>query len=227
MELWTKVSEIIARLTRRGEKLGAIFNSRSPPERSVAFTIAVIALGAKLAKADGRVTRDEVRVFRALFKIPAHAEKNAARLFDLAREDMAGYEFYARRIATMFRKDKVILGRLMEALFQIAVADGGYDPAEDAFLRRVSEIFGLSDSSFRKIRSRFAQAPDFDPYAILGVDRKDSLESIKKKWRKLVLANHPDKFVGSGLPEEARRMAELRLESINKAHDLIKGSAVR
>ena len=226
MELWAKISEILARLARRGEKLGAIFESRSPPERSVAFTIAVIALGAKLAKADGRVTRDEVRAFRALFKIPAQAEKNAARLFDLAREDMSGYEFYARRIARLFRRDNVILANLMEALFQIAVADGGYDPAEDAFLRRVSEIFGLSDACFRKIRSRYAQAPEFDPYEVLGADRKDSLEIIKKKWRKLVLANHPDKFVGSGLPEEARKMAEVRLASINKAHDLIKESAV-
>ncbi len=213
-------------MARRGERLGAIFNSHHPPERTVAFTIAVIALGAKLAKADGRVTRDEVRAFRAIFKIPAHAEKNAARLFDLAREDVAGYEFYARRIARMFRRDNAILSNLLEALFQIAVADGGYDPAEDAFLRRVSEIFGLPESCFRKIRSRFALSDEFDPYEVLGAHRGDSIESIKKKWRKLVMANHPDKFVGSGLPEEARRMAEVRLATINRAHDLIRDGAV-
>ena len=226
MKLWTKISEIAKRVISGGERLCSVFNSYRPPERNVALTVAVIALGAKLAKADGRVTREEVRAFRSLFKIPAHAEKSAARLFDLARQDIAGYELYARRIARMFKRDKTILSKLLDALFQIAVADGGYDPAEDAFLRRVSEIFGLSESSFRNFRSRYAQSLEFDPYDVLGVDRRDSHETIKKRWRKLVMANHPDKYASSGMSEASRKTAELRLAAINRAHDLIRESGV-
>ncbi|NHX28199.1 molecular chaperone DjiA, partial [Escherichia coli] len=131
MSLWSRISDAIAALAK-GEGLSAVFDRlRTPPERSVAFTIAVIALGAKMAKADGRVTRDEVTAFREVFTIPPSETENAARVFNLARQDVAGFEEYAQRIARMFNEDDAPLTDLLEGLFHIAIADGEYHPAED------------------------------------------------------------------------------------------------
>ena len=155
MSIWTRISEALASLAK-GEGLAAVFERlRTPPERSVAFTIAVIALGAKMAKADGRVTRDEVTAFREVFHIPPSDERAAARVFNLAREDVAGFEDYAARIAAMFRSNDKPCGQdsvlcdLMEGLFYIAAADGAFHPEEDAFLERVAVIFGLDGALFR------------------------------------------------------------------------------
>src|SRR6056297_1732561 len=155
MSLWTRISDAIAALAK-GEGLSSVFEKlRSPPERSVAFTIAVIALSAKMAKADGLVTRDEVTAFRDVFHIPPEEERNAARVFNLARQDVAGFEEYAARIARMFRDAPETLCDLVEGLLHIAVADGVYDPREDAFLGRVAEIFGIGRDRFRAMRARF------------------------------------------------------------------------
>ncbi len=129
MTLWDRILALLERLAP-GETLSGLFDRlRAPPERSVAFTIAVIALGAKMAKADGRVTSDEVAAFREVFVIAPAEEANAARVFDLARTDVAGFEDYAERIARMFEDDAEVLRDLLEGLFHIAVADGDYHPA--------------------------------------------------------------------------------------------------
>src|SRR6056300_1421216 len=113
MSIWARISEALAALAK-GEALSSVFDLlRAPPERSVAFTIAVIALGAKMAKADGQVTRDEVAAFRQVFYIPAADTAAAARVFNLAREDVAGFQDYARRIARMFEPAAPILEDLL------------------------------------------------------------------------------------------------------------------
>src|SRR6056297_1002559 len=120
MSIWTRITEALAALAK-GEGLSAVFDRlRSPPERSVGFTIAVIALGAKMAKADGQVTRDEVTAFREVFQIAREDEAGAARVFNLARQDVAGFEEYAKRISEMFGDQNDTLCDLMEGLFHIA-----------------------------------------------------------------------------------------------------------
>ena len=126
MSIWTRITEALQALAS-GESLSTVFEKlRSSPERSVGFTIAVIALGAKMAKADGLVTRDEVAAFREVFHIPPEDEASAARVFNLARQDVAGFEEYAKRVASMFEEADGTLCDLMEGLFYIAVADGAY-----------------------------------------------------------------------------------------------------
>mgnify|MGYP001800932242 CR=1 FL=1 len=143
MSIWTRITEALSALTS-GEGLAAVFDRlRTPPERSVAFTIAVIALGAKMAKADGQVTRDEVTAFREVFQIAEADAGEAAKVFNLARQDVTGFDDYARRIATMFEGQPQMLTDLMEGLFHIAMADGIYHPNENAFLEEVRNIFGL------------------------------------------------------------------------------------
>ncbi len=221
MSLWTRISDALAALTA-GQPLAVVFDRlRSPPERSVAFTIAVIALGAKMAKADGLVTRDEVSAFRTVFSIPRSEEKNAARVFNMARQDVAGYEEYASRIRRMFDGVDGVLCDLMEGLFYIAVADGAYHPKEDAFLERVAQIFGLKDREFRALRSRFVPDAAPDPYSVLNLSPDATVAEARKAWRKLVHDNHPDKFIARGLPVEATKLAERRLIAINDAWDQI------
>ena len=142
-----------------------------------------------MAKADGQVTRDEVMAFREVFHIGAEEEAGAAKVFNLARQDVAGFEEYATRIRAMFEGHAAILNDLIEGLFHIAMADGFYHPNEDAFLERVAEIFELSDMEFRALKARFLPDAEPDPYAILGISAEMSLEEMRKVWRKLVRAN--------------------------------------
>ncbi len=225
MSIWTRIAQALAAL-RAGEGLAAVFDRlRTPPERSIAFTIAVIALGAKMAKADGRVTRDEVAVFREIFHIPPGEEANAARVFDLARQDVAGFEDYARRIAAMFAEGSATLRDLLEGLFHIAVADGHYHPAEDDFLARVAGIFGLSQADFAAVRALFVPEAEPDPWAVLGLPRGADLEAARAAWRRMVRECHPDRLIARGLPPEAVKLAERRLVAANRAREAIEAAA--
>ena len=226
MSIWTRIADALSAL-RQGESLASVFDRlRTPPERTIAFTIAVIALGAKMAKADGRVTRDEVTAFREVFTIAPGEEANAARVFDLARQDVAGFEEYATRIARMFHDGHQTLVDLMEGLFHIANADGAYHPMEDDFLARVASIFGLDDREFAQLRCRFVgDCRNPDPWTVLGLRPGASLEDARAAWRALVKETHPDRMIARGLPEEAVAMAEKRLVAVNRAWEEIRDRA--
>lgn len=222
MSIWARIIKAIEALAK-GESLSDVFDKlKAPPERSIAFTIAVIALGAKMAKADGYVTTDEVKAFRQVFRIPSGEENNAARVFNLARQDVIGYELYAKRISLMFGQGHQTLIDLLEGLFHIATADNDYHPNEDKFLSTVSSIFGLKEAQFKAIRARCVPNMEPDPYTILGINLNDDFEKIKGAWRNLVLTYHPDRMVARGLPEEAINLAERRIIQINKAFEAVK-----
>ncbi|MFN2306690.1 MAG: TerB family tellurite resistance protein [Paracoccaceae bacterium] len=221
MSIWTRISDAISALAS-GEGLTVVFERlRAKPDKSVAFTIAVIALGAKMAKADGQVTRNEVRAFREVFVIPETEETNAARVFDMARTDIAGFEDYATRIASMFKNDEDTLCDLMEGLFHIALADGYYHPGEDAFLARVADIFGFDEPRFTRIRAQFVPDAERDPYDVLGVPADAPMDDIRKAWRNLVRDTHPDRMIARGVPEEAVKLAEKRMVALNRAWEQV------
>ncbi|WP_341368808.1 molecular chaperone DjiA [Yoonia sp. BS5-3] len=225
MSIWSRVADAIAALAK-GEGLSVVFDKlRAAPDRTVAFTIAVIALGAKMAKADGIVTRDEVVAFREVFVIAPEDEANAARVFNLARQDVAGFEIYARRIKAMYADDDAPLCDLMEGLFHIAVADGRYHDKEDDFLYQVAGIFGFDDRRFRGIRAQFVAEAERDPYDVLGVDPSAPMEEVRAAWRKLVRETHPDQMIARGVPEEAIKLAERRMVAINRAWEEIQQAA--
>jgi len=221
MSIWKRISAALAVLAQ-GEGLSAVFEKlRTPPERTVGFTIAVIALGAKMAKADGLVTRDEVTAFRQVFHIPASETQNAARVFDLARKDVAGFDLYAARIRDMFGAGHQALVDLLEGLFYIAVADGRYHPNENVFLEEVARIFGIQSRDFVNMRARFVPDENPDPYCVLGVDPTADAETVRRAWRALVREYHPDRMVARGVPEEAMKLAEKRLIQANLAYEEI------
>ncbi|MEC9105317.1 MAG: DnaJ family molecular chaperone, partial [Pseudomonadota bacterium] len=166
-------------------------------------------------------TRDEVTAFREVFQIAEQDEAQAARVFNLARQDVAGFDVYAGRIAEMFGPASETLCDIMDGLFHIAMADGGYHPAEDEFLAEVARIFGMGEARFRNLRARHVPDAMADPYAILGVDPGATYDEVRAAWKRLVRENHPDRLAARGLPQEAMSMAERRLIDINLAWDEI------
>ena len=222
MSLWSRIADALAALAR-GESLADVFGRlRTPPERSVAFTIAVIALGAKMAKADGRVTRNEVAAFREVFTIPPEEEANAARVFDLARQDVAGFDLYARRIAAMFPPADPVLEELLDCLFHIAKADGEVGVEELAYLRTVAGIFGFGDDAFERIRAGHIGPDESDPYHVLGVARSASDTEVRDAYRRLARDHHPDRLVAQGMPEEFMKVATEKMARINAAWDAVR-----
>ena len=215
---------------RIADRLAAIVGARraaTPPERSVAFTIAVIALGAKLAKADGTVARSEVAAFRRVFVIPRTEEKNAARVFDLARQDVAGFEAWAHRIAAMFPPGDPVLSDVIEGLFIIAVADGRIQPAEADFIDRVAAIFGLTPAQVAIIRLRHDPGSGCLPCDVLGISPDTPLDEARRRWRDLIRESHPDRAIARGLPPEAIRLAEARTRRLNEAWEAFRAMQTR
>ncbi|MEM8787989.1 MAG: molecular chaperone DjiA [Pseudomonadota bacterium] len=221
MSIWARIADALQALAS-GENLSEIFERlRTPPEHSVAFTIAVVSLGAKMAKADGHVTRDEVRAFREIFYIPPQDEAAAAKVFNLARQDVAGFDAYAGRIGAMFQDNPHLLENLLDGLFHIAMADGVYHHDEDSFLAGVARAFGLDDLTFRAHRARHVPDVDPDPFTVLGVTADTPYDQIRARWRQLVRETHPDHLMANGVPEEAVKLATKRLAAINKAWEEI------
>ncbi len=189
--------------------------------KRAAFTIALIVLSAKMAKADGVVTRDEIDAFKQIFPIPEGELKGVGRLFNQARKEASGYEPYARQIAGMFRDQPAVLEELLAALFHIAKADGVVHPAERRFLNDVAEIFGFGPDAYARVSAGQAGIDDGDPYAILGVAGDASDAEIKSAWRQLTRENHPDRLVAQGLPQEFIDLANEKMATINAAYDRI------
>ena len=189
--------------------------------KQIAFTIAVIVLGAKMAKADGVVSRNEVDAFKQAFRVPPHEQRNVGRLFNRARADADGFEPYARQIAGMFRRRSPVLEELLDGLFHIAKADGAVASAELDYLRRVGEIFGFAEPDFERIRAGHLGPDQADPYGILGVDRQASDAAIKAAYRKLIRDNHPDRLIAAGMPKEFIDLATEKMATINAAYDRV------
>lgn len=205
---------------RMGDRLAAMVGrprAAVPPERSVAFTIAVIALGAKLAKADGRVAREEVAAFRRIFKIPRAEERHAAHVFDLARKDVAGFDLWAQRIAALFPPGDPVLVDVVEGLHIIASADHSLHEAERLFIDEVARIFGVPPDTVAAIAARHDRDNPCPPCDVLGIAPGTPLPEARARWRELVRESHPDRAQAHGLPAEAVRLAEARTRAINAA----------
>jgi DnaJ like chaperone protein len=193
-----------------------------PGLREIAFTVGVIALGAKMARVDGEVTRDEVEAFRSFFQVPPGEGRNVQRFFDLAKRDAAGFEPYARQVAALFPDAPEILENVIEGLFDIAKADGAVGAEEAEYLSKVAGIFGLSSARFERARAAALGGAECEPCIVLGIDPLATDEQIREAWLRLVRANHPDRLIAQGLPEEAIKVATRKLALINDAYDRLR-----
>lgn len=198
--------------------------------RAAAFATTVVALCAKMAKADGQVSRAEVDAFKRIFNVPPDQMEAVGRLFDEARKTADDFELYARQAASLFSDTPPVLEDLLMALLLIAQADGVMHPAEQAFLQRVAEIFAVSPQAWERVRAGAASGGSgngrasassgiSDPYAVLGVAPTATDSDIKAAYRKLLRENHPDTVIAQGLPEEFVEIATRKMAAINAAWD--------
>jgi len=219
LSLWQR---ILAALEGGVEVIRRMFEPHSATD-SVAFSISFIALAAKLAKADGIVTRDEVAMFRRVFEIPPKEEANAARVYNLCRQETTGYEAYAQQLSRALERSEVgdqLRADVLDGLFHVAMADGEYHENENAFLERVAQIFGLPEATFIAMRAR--HVPELrDPWIVVGLPPTATLEELKAQRRAFVRENHPDRLIARGLPPEMIELANFRLSLFNDAYDTV------
>jgi len=197
----------------------------SRDERSVGdagVAAALIALGAKLAKADGVVTREEIDAFKKVFQADDKAQSGISRFFDMAMQTTLGYEAYAKIVYRKYKKRPDILEDVLDGLFHIALADGIVTGEEMQFLETVGKIFRFAPRTFARIRiAHLGRAAD-DPYLILGVEDDICDAALKKAYRRLAAANHPDRLAARGLPPELQALATHKMAIINKAYAQVK-----
>lgn len=186
----------------------------------IAFTVAVVALSAKIAKADGIVTQAETEAFREVFRSSPVDSASVQRVFDLAKQDTAGFEKYATQINGLLGSHHQLKRDVFEGLFNIAAADGILHAEEERYLRRIAEIFGYSDATYRSIRGQFVHDPG-DAYTVLGVDPRIGDTELRAHYRKLVRDNHPDALIARGVPPEFIDMATRKLAAINAAYEQV------
>lgn len=216
MSIWTDISGAAARLF--GPPSSNDGEGKASKVDEAKLVAAMVALGAKMAKADGQVRPEDVVAFRQVFRADAKTEATIGRFFNLARQTTLGYERYAKIVGKAFRAQPALLEDVLDGLFHIALADGIVTDDEADFLRTVSDVFGFSDREFRRIRNSHLGRDADDPYLILGVDPDISDSDLKRAYRRQAAANHPDRLVARGLPREMVGLATHKMAIINRAY---------
>jgi len=228
MSIWGKITGIATGYALGGVPgalvgglVGHFFMDRSNGA-DVTFTIALIALAAKMTRADGVVSPIEVEAVNSVLRVPDHERANMERVFRLAQSDVAGFDSYARQIADLYAQSPQTLEDVLDILFYIAYADDVLHPAEEQFLEIVAEIFNIDPARVAQIRARHTPDGVGDPYAILGVTEEASADAVRAAYHRAVRDNHPDQMQARGVPPEMLHLATDRMAAINAAWKLIR-----
>jgi DnaJ like chaperone protein len=232
MSIWTRFAELLGSVAASAgdalngvfEAVRTVFEGDPATRRRVAFSVAMIALSAKMAKADGVVTAPEVTAFHQIFEVPEADRVFVERLHGLARQDVAGYQAYARKIADVTSDDPqggALLEDILDGLFHIAKADGVVHERELGFLAEVADIFGLTPERFESLLARHLEGGRSDPHAVLGIARSATLAEARQAWITLVKENHPDLAAARGMPDEFAAISNARLAAINAAWEAV------
>jgi DnaJ like chaperone protein len=201
-----------------------IRRATSPERRRVAFTIAAIALAAKMARADGEASASEFATFQRLFHVEAGEADNARRFYDLAKQSVAGFEAYADQAAALLGAGSPLLEDLLDALWLIAAVDG-FHAAEIGFLNAVAARLGFDAAAAARVRARHTAPADDDPWAVLGVEPGADAATLRRAYHALVKQYHPDRHLAEGVPSEFIRVTESRMAAINAAYAVATGKA--
>jgi DnaJ like chaperone protein len=216
MSFWRKIAGLAARNLDEAE---CDVCPPGLPGEDPAFSTAVTALGAKLAKADGDAQASEYAAFAEVFQPEPASAGNVRRLYQLARQTTRGFESYARRLQKRYRNCPQLLEDVLDGLFYVATSDGVVTADELSYLARVSELFGQSPLVFRRLRATHLGPEAGDPYAVLGVAHDASDAELRMAWRAMLAEAHPDRARARGLPAEFIEVAEAKAAAINAAFD--------
>jgi DnaJ like chaperone protein len=197
----------------------------SNEEAQLIFFTAVFSMLAKLCKADGRVSENEISAVETFMKKDLHLDQNsqttAVNIFKQALNSPESFEGFALQFYSTFRAQPHIIDLMMDILLRVSTADGKITDNEEAILLSAARIFNYSGYDYDRFKSRYVKKAN-QYYAVLKCDETASDEEIKKQYRKLVTEYHPDKIEAKGLPEEFIKFANDKFGEIQEAYDAIK-----
>ena len=185
------------------------------------FALSLIVLSAKLSKADGQVSREELIAVKDKLKIPENELDQVGKIFNKAKEESTGYEPYATQIAQVYRGNLNVLEEVINILFYIAEADGNISKSELNMIENIARIFGLNEKQFNSIKESRKSSEKLNPYIVLESSPDDNIENIRKKYIKLSKEHHPDLLISKGVPEEVIEESKKKMRAINSAWDQI------
>ena len=202
-----------------GSKSRTGFGSFAQPQQI--FALSLIVLSAKLSKADGQVSKEELIAVKDKLKIPENEIDQVGKIFNKAKEESAGYEPYAQQIAQIYRGNINVLEEVINILFYIAEADGNVSNAELKMIEHISQIFGLTEVQFNSIKESRKSSDKLNPYVVLESYPDDAIEIIRKRYLKLSKEHHPDLLMSKGVPQEVIDESKAKMRAINSAWDQI------
>ncbi len=189
------------------------------------FFVSTFSLLAKLAKADGVVSQEEIEEINRFIdhelRLGSQEKKYAIDIFRSAKESQYSFDTYAREFFNAFYHDREILVNMLDLLFRVSFADGELHHNEERMLRSAAHVFNIHASEFDSIKARYSKDTD-KYYKILGLNSSASNEEIRKKYRELAVEYHPDKIIAKGLPPEFVDFAKNKFQEIQEAYSNIK-----
>ncbi len=222
-----------------GALLGMVFGSRvgdvagqaalgsMPTDQATAqaiFAVTLTSLAAKVAKADGRVTTDEVQAFDCFLRdsmgMSVAERQGAARVFNEARDNDTPAEDYATQLGQLMRHQPDRLRDILTILLNVAHADGVLHAEEEALIRSVGRAMGLGESDYQSCLANFGAMGGraaVDPYEVLGVTKAATDSDIRAAHRRIVREYHPDVLQSKGMPDEFMEFAKKKLTAGNEA----------
>jgi len=210
-------SLIGGKISRAKSRVG--FGSFAQPQQI--FALSLIVLSAKLSKADGQVSREELMAVKDKLKIPENELDQVGKIFNKAKEESAGYEPYAQQIAQIYRENNNVLEEVINILFYIAEADGNVSDAELKMIEHIAQIFGLNEIQINSIKESRKSSDKLNPYIVLESKPDDDLQIIRKRYLNLSKEHHPDLLISKGVPQEVINESKAKMRAINSAWDQV------
>ena len=210
-------SLIGGKISRSKSRAG--FGSFAQPQQI--FALSLIVLSAKLSKADGQVSKEELIAVKDKLKIPENEIDQVGKIFNKAKEESAGYEPYAQQIAQIYKGNINVLEEVINILFYIAESDGNVSESEVKMIEHIAQIFGLTEIQFNSIKESRKTSDKINPYIVLESNPDDAIETIRKRYLKLSKEHHPDLLMSKGVPQEVIDESKAKMRAINSAWDQI------
>ena len=185
------------------------------------FALSLIILSAKLSKADGQVSREELIAVKDKLKIPENELDEVGKVFNKAKQESTGYEPYAQQIAQFYKGNLNVLEEVINVLFYIAESDGHVSVEEEKMIENIAYIFGLTQAQYLSIKESRKTSDKQNPYMVLESSPNDNLQTIRKRYLKLSKEHHPDLLLSKGVPNEVIEESKKTMRSINSAWDQI------
>jgi DnaJ like chaperone protein len=215
--------------------LGPALQQGEQQRAQAAFFTATFATMGHIAKADGKVTQDEIavasRIMDQLDLVP-EMRKAAIDIFNEGKSSSFDLDDVLNQFRLECNRSGSLINLFLEIQVQAAYADGVMHSGERAILHRICETLRISLAELQRIENlvngssafhgQESQSTIEDAYHVLGVAKSNTDKEVKKAYRRLMSQHHPDKMVSKGLPEEMINIAKEKTQDIRKAYDQVK-----